>query len=737
MTDLIWNEGMSVGIDVIDEDHKQIIAILAKLTSAHHNQISKQAIADIFSELEQYVILHFAREEALLEKVCYRNIAEHKASHQKFIEHLPVLKSQWLSEDNLTCSGKITTFLHKWIVNHILVEDLDYAPALFNSSDFSVAQLKTETNEQEKQSIYKVLSNNVAQKIPLCRRIFITAFIPIIGVLLLSFIILQSNYQQYKNLSQVVSVNDVILQVNRLTQSLQTERAISANVYMVNAQTDRKNLVESRLITDHEFTELFSLIQHDVAPAVALSIKRNPDFTPASFDKIKGYRQKFDRQSIDFLQTYHAYNTLIAKLLLLTENLLHVDMSTTLANDISVIGSVLFFEEYLGQIKAQGLTLLHAGNDKLQDDIAINQLIGKQLHTLRMFANLANEQQQKICADLCEHSKYTMKLSQVFSEVEQKQTLGQATSHWLDFMLVETEKLKKTTDQLITEFDHKVLAQYQKVELNFIIAVSVLSVFLFVAVFVTSILNHSIIHPVRRLTAALNSMAKGKRNTQFKNTVVDDEIGAMQAAYEKLRRKLLQIDIFEALVNSQEKEIAYRKSQQQHFEVLAYTDSLTGAVNRHQFSTALAEAISHANYEQQPLSILLLDIDYFKQVNDNFGHGVGDDVLVMFYKACKEAVRSGDVVARIGGEEFVIILPNSELHSATQFAERLRKKIEELTIKVDEKVIKLTVSIGVSQWLNEVFSGAEAFVADADKLLYQAKAQGRNSVVARNQRETV
>ena len=203
----------------------------------------------------------------------------------------------------------------------------------------------------------------------------------------------------------------------------------------------------------------------------------------------------------------------------------------------------------------------------------------------------------------------------------------------------------------------------------------------------------------------------------------------MQYAYEKLRRKLLQIDIFQAVVDSQKNEIEYRKTQQEHFEVLAFTDALTGAVNRHQFNKVLAEEIYQANFKRQPLSILLLDIDYFKSVNDKFGHGVGDEVLIMFYKVCKEAARSDDVVARIGGEEFVIILPKTIAHSAYQFAERLREKIQQIDIVIDDKNINVTVSIGVSQWLNESFSCADDFVADADRALYQAKEQGRNRVV--------
>lgn len=737
MTDLIWNEGMSVGIDAIDEDHKKIIAILSKLTSTHSKQISKLAIENIFSELEQYVSLHFAREEALLEKVCYVNIIAHKASHQKFIESLPVLKSQWLTEDNSACSERITTFLHKWIVNHILVEDLDYVPTLSNSSNFAVQQLNSKADKFEKNSLLTKFSCSLSNKIKLCQRVFITTFVPVVGVILLSLIVLQNSYQRYDNMSLVVSVNDVIMQVNNVSHSLQAERAISSNLTSDNYQTLTKQLAERRLITDQVIQQFLTLINNDVATAVRENIRLHSEFARSNFNELATYRQHFDKTSANFKQTFQAYTALIEQLLSISENLIHVEMSSTLANDISVISSVLIFKEYMGQIKANGINTITANNDELQSNLAINLLMGKQLNALRVFDNLASNHQKKLCASSCDETWHERMLIKAFSDVNKLQTVEQRSKFWFDLMSGELDKLKVVTDSLTSSFDKTVIAENQRLQINFIIAFLVLSVFLLSAIFITSILNLSIINPIRRLTTALNNMAKGDRNMQFRNTVIDDEIGAMQHAYEKLRRKLLQVDIFQAIVNSQKKEIEYRKTQQEHFETLAYTDALTGAVNRYQFNAALAEEIARANYEGQPLSILLLDIDFFKDVNDNFGHGVGDDVLVMFYKACKEAARSGDVVARIGGEEFVIILPKSDAQNAYHFAERLREKIQQLSIMVNDKTVKLTVSIGVSEWLNDLFSSAEEFVADADKSLYQAKEQGRNKVVANNLRATL
>jgi diguanylate cyclase (GGDEF)-like protein len=126
---------------------------------------------------------------------------------------------------------------------------------------------------------------------------------------------------------------------------------------------------------------------------------------------------------------------------------------------------------------------------------------------------------------------------------------------------------------------------------------------------------------------------------------------------------------------------------------------------------------------------MVLDIDHFKNINDSYGHGVGDEVLITFYQTCLEAVRNSDVVARIGGEEFVIIMPNTELANASKFAERLRDKIANLEISIANHQISVTVSIGVSQWKSDFFINAETFIAFADKSLYQAKNSGRNKVV--------
>jgi two-component system, cell cycle response regulator len=129
------------------------------------------------------------------------------------------------------------------------------------------------------------------------------------------------------------------------------------------------------------------------------------------------------------------------------------------------------------------------------------------------------------------------------------------------------------------------------------------------------------------------------------------------------------------------------------------------------------------------VSILLIDIDHFKRVNDNYGHLVGDDVLMDVGALLQSAVRSVDVVARYGGEEFVIALPETGLPGATVFAERVREIIEEYRFShAGGSELHLTASVGVASYPSPGLDTVEDLLAKADQALYRAKAEGRNRV---------
>ena len=155
----------------------------------------------------------------------------------------------------------------------------------------------------------------------------------------------------------------------------------------------------------------------------------------------------------------------------------------------------------------------------------------------------------------------------------------------------------------------------------------------------------------------------------------------------------------------------------------AATDGLTGAANRRTFDERLAHAITCAAHDGDRLSLLLLDVDHFKRVNDTHGHGVGDDVLRHLVRVASAGCRPGDVVARYGGEEFALILPGADAAEATGIAERVRTDLI-----ASDSPVPVTISIGIATLLADA-TDADGLVAAADAALYRAKAGGRNRSV--------
>lgn len=175
------------------------------------------------------------------------------------------------------------------------------------------------------------------------------------------------------------------------------------------------------------------------------------------------------------------------------------------------------------------------------------------------------------------------------------------------------------------------------------------------------------------------------------------------------------------------------QSYQQQIYESSTRDGLTGVFNRKYFSQKILSDISFARRHKIPFSLLMLDIDYFKKVNDTYGHRTGDQVLVTVTKAIKETIRTEDTLARYGGEEFAVLAQGTSLEGGKALGERIRKSIEkEEIISLGENPVpfRVTASIGVATLTPGVVAEPEAVVSLADKNLYAAKEQGRNRVIA-------
>jgi len=165
---------------------------------------------------------------------------------------------------------------------------------------------------------------------------------------------------------------------------------------------------------------------------------------------------------------------------------------------------------------------------------------------------------------------------------------------------------------------------------------------------------------------------------------------------------------------------------------LSLTDQLSQVYNRRGFDEAIANECSRARRERQNLAMVIVDIDHFKNINDTYGHTVGDTCIREIAKLLKNVVqRSTDLVARYGGEEFAYLLPNTNLDDACSVAEKARREVENLVINTEGVTFKVTASFGVASWIPEHDDDFKLLIKASDNALYQAKENGRNQVQSR------
>jgi diguanylate cyclase (GGDEF)-like protein len=234
---------------------------------------------------------------------------------------------------------------------------------------------------------------------------------------------------------------------------------------------------------------------------------------------------------------------------------------------------------------------------------------------------------------------------------------------------------------------------------------------LLLLIFLTLIyfLSGNIVKPLIDLTKSAESLMRGELKPSAHLHQRTDEIGALLVTFDQMANTL--------------------KNKEEQLHKLAAIDPLTGCLNRRSLFTIAHEEHKRAERSRTPLTVCMLDLDHFKLINDQFGHHIGDQVLKQFSKNVLKNLRTGDKLGRVGGEEFVIILPSTELDSGISIAERIRKSVADMSINSSPTAnIKISVSIGVCEWkLGEKFESA---ISRADALLYKAKAAGRNLVTS-------
>ena len=224
-----------------------------------------------------------------------------------------------------------------------------------------------------------------------------------------------------------------------------------------------------------------------------------------------------------------------------------------------------------------------------------------------------------------------------------------------------------------------------------------------------------VLHPL--LQSAVELM-KGLRQGKEQGETIH-EVAIDKATYELHISYVAEVDLIRIYVT----DITQRKRNEEEIYILATTDSLTGIANRREFTAILLRELAQTKRYGMPMALIMYDLDYFKRVNDTFGHDVGDHVLQTVTALVQENIRATDIVGRWGGEEFMVLMPQSDIQVARNTAEKLRLAI---AAHYFEKVNKLTVSFGVVAFESQ--DDLDSLLKRVDDALYQAKKKGRNRV---------
>jgi diguanylate cyclase (GGDEF)-like protein len=213
---------------------------------------------------------------------------------------------------------------------------------------------------------------------------------------------------------------------------------------------------------------------------------------------------------------------------------------------------------------------------------------------------------------------------------------------------------------------------------------------------------------------------------EFQNTVNKRWYQCRDQAIRWINGRLVRLEIATDITEKKQVDEELRAAKQ-YAEELAQHDELTGLKNRRAFFEQGNRIFEQAKRFRHPISVIMMDIDHFKMINDSYGHSVGDKVLRAVAEPLQRLVREIDIVARMGGEEFAFVLPETGLEEAVNLAERLRSEIEDLVVTNDGHRIKITASFGVAACMDGD-GNIEVLLTDADNALYVAKKNGRNQI---------
>ncbi|MCE7624146.1 GGDEF domain-containing protein [Vibrio fluvialis] len=331
---------------------------------------------------------------------------------------------------------------------------------------------------------------------------------------------------------------------------------------------------------------------------------------------------------------------------------------------------------------------------------------------------LAQSEHEQVLSRIESYAQKSAAFESHLEQLFENQTLNDEQRSAMEQMAAELESAENAIIQQLNTITTNDVYYTEKHEKEFLFVSSLLGISAVVLGFLLTVyIVQIILQRIKRIQGDIKTL----------NASLDQGDSLSQETVNKITTKdelaELEHDI-KAVMSRLAKEITCREQVEKQLLTLATQDKLTGAYNRHKWEEQINMQLNLAQRGGYPFGLILLDVDYFKRVNDQFGHQVGDQLLKRMVSELQQRIRSTDMLFRLGGEEFAILLPMQDIESACKLAESLCSQMELLQV---DNLPAFTISIGVTSY-HDMDSEASIF-RRADMALYRAKAQGRNQVV--------
>ena len=712
-----WNDGLSLGVKVIDDDHKKLLSIIDELSIAINSNKTKEVINDIFDDLEKYVIEHFHREESFLRQHNLSQLDDHIATHNSFVVKILELKAKSL-KDNFNAQD-VVLYLIDWLFEHILIEDTLAIDAIFKD--------KTDENKVENLTIFQESIKYVTNTFSFSKRLLISSIVPILGMIILAFVILFDNYQKNEDMLKSATLTNTLSDINNLAHTMQVERGLSCGHLSSSGDKFKNNLEKQRKIVNDAIYTFKNKIK-SIDNNKLITIQSNINRFKVDINSLKDFRESVNLRELNQDVAIKYYTNMIKNILNITPKIATNNLDTKISSSILTLSTLLYYKETLGLKRAIGTTIIeHKGIDK-DEYIKFMQLLSTQAIYFDEFEQTSLMVQNNTL-NLIIRSQTAKEVDFYQQKIQSFDFEKLDSSKWFELMSSLIDDIKLFEDKLLKDIEQLIKDRIHENKINLFLWLIYIAVVFIFTILIIYIFEKSSKIEIYKFIDAMDDLSKGGRSFKLKKPKKQDEIAQMYSSYEMARQELLKGDIYMQLfLSKKDMEIEEQERQNSLLEEMASIDPLTSCVNRRKFEEVSKLELERSIRYKSDLSFLMLDIDHFKAVNDTYGHAIGDEVLKHFSGVCLEMARNLDVVARVGGEEFVVMLPQTNSEGAFIFAERFRKKIFDATIVIQNQTIKYSVSIGIAV-LNETSKDVKTILDKADKALYEAKDTGRNKSI--------